>query len=131
MTGYTPYPIVKNDKRMPHEARVVERKLAKSALGAEKSVVSTHHENILELIAKLRCDNYIVVALEQTTNSLPLPEYTTPKKWAIIVGNEVDGLEESVINMADLALEIPMLGQKESLNVAVAGAIALYQLTQK
>ena len=74
----------------------------------------------------MKNDGFTITALEQHQNSLSLPEYTVPDKIAIIVGREVEGIEPEILGICDSILEIPMLGKKESLNVAQAAAIALY-----
>src|SRR5437764_673961 len=88
-SGYTPYPKLGNDNRLPHIADKLSRQIHKSALGAEDSVTWEHNENVKELIKKLRSQDILIVALEQTNDSLALPNFTTLKDVAIIVGREV------------------------------------------
>ena len=128
MTGYTPYPAAPNDSRLPHVAQRASRQIHKSALGAETSVDWSHQEDILELITKLRKQKVTVAALEQTKKALPLPGFVPEGSISLIVGREVEGLEDEVLEHADIHLQIPMLGRKESLNVAAAAAAAMYQL---
>lgn len=130
-TGYTPYPAQKNDERLPHLREKIERQITKTALGAEKTVPWTHSQDIEPVISRLKTSGFAVVALEQTPGAIPLVDFKPDKNIALIVGNEVDGLDKSTLEFADLYLEIPMKGKKESFNVAVAGAIALYQLKCK
>jgi tRNA G18 (ribose-2'-O)-methylase SpoU len=74
----------------------------------------------------------VIAALEQSADAISLPEYTpSDKDTALIVGREVEGIEPEILKVAKIHLEIPMLGSKESLNVASAAAIALYQLRFK
>lgn len=126
LSGYTPYPLAKNDTRLPHESRKLDAQIAKTALGAEESVDWEHIEDVTEAIAVLKQDGYDVAALEQTGGSVALPSFSPRAKLAIIVGREVDGIESEVLAHCDYALEIPMYGKKESFNVVQAAAMALY-----
>jgi len=127
-TGYTSYPLSNTDDRMPHEANRVNRKIIKTSLGAEKYLNWTHEADINKCIADLIKLKYKIWALEQSNNSLKLPNFSPPSKIAIIVGNEVEGLNNEIQDLCDGSLEIPMFGKKESYNVAQATAIALYHL---
>ncbi|MBX4199569.1 TrmH family RNA methyltransferase [Candidatus Saccharibacteria bacterium] len=132
LTGYTPYPRMKDDKRLPHIADKMGRQIKKTALGAEKTVAWEYTEDVLGLLAKLAKEDTVIAALEQSPDAISLPEYTpSDKDTALIVGREVEGIEPEVLKVAKIHLEIPMLGSKESLNVASAAAIALYQLRFK
>jgi len=126
LTGYTPYPSAPDDKRLPHIARKVDKQIAKTALGAEKSTKWQHCDEINELIDELNSQKFCIVGLEQSPDSIELPSYVPPDKIAIIVGREVEGIESEVLKMCDQIVEIPMSGQKESFNVSVAAAMALY-----
>lgn len=129
LTGYTPYPASENDPRMPHLARQITNRINKSALGAEHMVPWSHTDDIEPVIAQLRADGYHVVALEQTKQSVPLDQFHSDKSIALIVGREVEGVESDVLALCDQVIEIPMQGQKESFNVSIAAAIALYALS--
>jgi tRNA G18 (ribose-2'-O)-methylase SpoU len=126
LTGYTPYPPADGDKRLPHLARKIDKQMAKTALGAEKSVDWRQADDIEPIILELKAEGYTVAALEQAAGSTKLAEYQAPDKLALVVGREVEGLESEVLMLCDLVLEIPMLGQKESFNVAQAAAMALH-----
>ena len=126
LTGYTPYPKSKEDIRLPHLANKTHQAIAKTALGAEKSVKWTTEKDVQGVIEKLKAKDYAVVALEQAQNSVKLTDYKPPQKIAIILGREVDGIEEEVISACDKVIEIPMFGKKESLNVVQAAAMAMY-----
>lgn len=126
MTGYTPYPLGKNDKRLPHIAAKTARQIEKTSLGAEKSVLWNQNDHIDSVIKNLKTDGFEIVALEQDKTSIGLPGYQPGRKVAIIVGREREGLEQKILKQAEVIVEIPMLGQKESLNVSNAAAIALY-----
>jgi len=126
LTGYTPYPQSDNDTRVPYLAQRIDNQIHKTALGAEKSVPWDHSDEISPLLLKLHAQNYVICALEQTPKSIQLPDFIPPQKLAIIVGREVEGIEPEIIAAADSVIEIPMLGTKESFNVSIAAAIALY-----
>lgn len=129
LTGITPYPQSPNDDRLPHVRKKVEALINKTALGAQNSV-NWHHDPDPEVCIKaLKKAGYKVAALEQTPDSLQLSSYSPDSSIALAVGNEVDGLSANILDMADVRLEMPMKGTKESFNVSVAAAIALYHLT--
>lgn len=127
LTGYTPYPTSSDDVRLPHMAVKTQRQISKTALGAENFVKWTHAEDIAALIGDLK-KNHLVVALEQTAKATRLQDFKTSKNIALVVGSEIGGLDKSVLDLCDEHLKIPMSGKKESFNVAVAAAIALYHL---
>jgi 23S rRNA (guanosine2251-2'-O)-methyltransferase len=126
LSGYTPYPAIVNDTRLPHEAHKLDTQIAKTALGAEKTQAWEHTTDITQAINDLKGQGFTVAALEQTADSIKLPSYKCPERVAIIVGREVEGLEQEVLNLCDVALEIPMFGQKESFNVVQAAAMTMY-----
>jgi 23S rRNA (guanosine2251-2'-O)-methyltransferase len=126
LTGYTPYPQTESDDRLPHISSKIENQIQKTALGAQKSVPWEHRENLYELIDNLKKEGYVVAALEQTPNAIALNTFKSTGNIALILGNEVDGVDPEVLDKADIHLEIPMHGSKESFNVAIAGSIALY-----
>lgn len=127
LTGYTPYPALPDDNRLPHLARKMTAQIAKTALGAEDSVHIEHAEDIQAVITRYKQQGYLVAALEQAPQATPLPEFRPPDKVAILVGREVEGIEPEVLAACDFSLEIPMFGQKESFNVVQAAAMVLYQ----
>ncbi len=126
LTGYTPYPKTVHDSRLPHLARKIDKQIVKTALGAEKTLNWQHQEDLAMLITTLHQQGFVVAGLEQTANAIPLPDFKPTSKLAIIVGNEVGGIEPAVLGQTDLQLVIPMLGKKESFNVVQAAAMALY-----
>ena len=130
MTGTTPFPKVDDDPRLPHVAKRATRQIAKTALNAEQTVQFRHFESLTAALEHVRADGYKVAALEQAASSEPLPA-SVSANWAIIVGNEPNGLHSDELALADEIWEIPMQGAKKSLNVSIAGAIALWQLQQK
>lgn len=126
LTGYSPYPHQVDDVRLPHLALKIDKHIAKTALGAEASVAWEQRMDIKELITELRADGYTIAALEQTPTAHDISRYKPPQQIVLVLGREVEGLEQEVIALTDLALVIPMLGQKESFNVVQAAAMALY-----
>ena len=127
LCGITPAPIDRFKKVRPDFAKV--------ALGAEKSVAWESVADIGGLIAKLKQEGWMIAALEQSKRSVSLmpPKFgilqdAELQQIALIVGNEVDGISPAILKSADAVLEIPMLGEKESLNVSVAFGIAAYRL---
>lgn len=126
LSGYTPHPSHANDRRLPHEAAKITEQIKKTALGAEESQAWEYHQNLLPVLTHLKKQGYGIVALEQTPDSRELPKYHPPEKIAIIVGREVEGVEQEILDACDVAVEIPMFGKKESFNVVQAAAMALY-----
>lgn len=128
LSGYTPYPKVKNDPRLPHISDKLTGQIHKTALGAEAIVPFEYHDT-LEL-GTLDLAGYRIVALEQAATSVNLRDYIAPSKVALLLGEEVHGITPELLAQVDDIVEIPMHGQKESFNVSVATGIALYALTQ-
>lgn len=108
------------------------REIHRSALGAEESVDWSHHGDTASLLETLKKEGWTIVALEQTNASLVLG--TRPKgadeKWALVFGNEAEGVSEEVLAQCDLAIEIPQLGTKHSFNVSVTAGIVLWEISQ-
>lgn len=129
LTGYTPYPIAAEDDRLPHLAKRQHSQIAKTALGAETLIPIERIEDIFKVLLPLKRKGYVIVCLEQHSRSIYLEDYLVPDKLALIVGREVEGVEEEVLDAADEIIEIRMRGKKESFNVAQAAAMALYHLT--
>jgi 23S rRNA (guanosine2251-2'-O)-methyltransferase len=126
LSGYTPYPLMKNDKRLPHLAQKISYRIDKTALGAARNLNWRYQKNIFTVLNKLSNASYIIAALEQSPSAQPLVGFSVPKKFALVVGREVEGIEDRVLNKISLHLQIPMLGKKESYNVSAAAAMALY-----
>lgn len=105
--------------------------IAKSALGAEDSVSWTHADDALAEAKRLKAEGWKLCVLEQTHNSIPLQSFA-PKgddlKFVLVVGNEVKGVDQQIVDIADYVLEIPQEGTKHSLNVSTSAAIALFHL---
>lgn len=127
LSGYTPYPTLAHDTRLPHIHRKLTDQIHKTALGAE-ALVPFEHQTEPDLAA-LRADDYRIVGLEQDSTSVMLPNYRPPEKVALLLGEEVEGIAAAMRALCDDLIEIPMVGKKESFNVSVATGIALYALT--
>jgi len=127
LTGYTPYPVLSTDLRLPHIAQKLTAQIHKTALGAEGIVPFMHTEE--PPLEKLRDEGYTIIGLEQDKRSIPLSQFSPPTKIVLLLGEEVEGIEHTLRDQCDTLLEIPMHGQKESFNVSVATGIALYALT--
>jgi len=128
LCGYTPYPMLKIDQRLPHIAEKLDSAIHKTALGAEHSLAWEYSNSLEEVLNLLRSRGYTLCALEQSENSIDLTTFKSPDKVALVVGEEVNGLSADILKACDKTLEIPMFGKKESYNVSVATAMALYQL---
>lgn len=115
--------------------RPPRKEIDKAALGAVDFVEWEYHANIKDQILKLKSENIKIIALEQDKRSIPYSEFniqnSAPSALALIVGNEVDGISKEILDLADQIIEIPMYGQKNSLNVAVATGIALFEIINK
>lgn len=101
----------------------------KTALGAEYSVDWVYQENTKEAILSLKEKGYIIYAVEQAEDSVMLDEIDLDKnnKYVLILGNEVKGVSQDVVDLCDKCVEIPQFGTKHSLNVSVAGGIVIWE----
>ncbi len=104
----------------------------KTALGAEDSVSWTYRPTALEAVQELKSQGYTVFSVEQAEGSTLLPSFhaESGKKYAVILGNEVKGVHQEVIDFSDHCLEIPQLGTKHSMNVSVTAGIIIYQFAR-
>ena len=127
LSGYSPYPKLPRDSRLPHIAEKLTLQIHKTALGAETMVPFKHQET--PNLGLLKKQGFTIVGLEQDNRSTPLRDYSTPDKIALLLGEEVDGITDSLRKQCDDLIEIPMHGKKESFNVSIASGIALYALT--
>ncbi|GEM51590.1 RNA methyltransferase [Empedobacter brevis] len=105
------------------------KEIHKTAIGAENSVEWEYVKDSNELVAKLKKDNYQIITIEQTEGSVLLNEFEVDhnQKYAIVMGNEVDGVQQSIIDQCDTCIEIPQSGTKHSLNVSVCTGIILWK----
>lgn len=119
LCGYTPHP--------PH------REITKSALGAELSVNWQKTETTLEAIELVKEEGYTIVAIEQAVGSTFLQNFKVlpEKKYAFVFGNEVEGVADDIIEMADTCLEIPQFGTKHSFNVSVSAGIIFWEFIRQ
>ncbi|MGN1215861.1 MAG: RNA methyltransferase [Candidatus Cryptobacteroides sp.] len=104
----------------------------KTGLGAEDSVPWEYSESTLEAVSVLRGRGYRIVSVEQTVNSVSLESFdpsASGEKFALVFGNEVDGVSQEVVDASDMALEIPQFGTKHSLNVSVTVGVILWHFT--
>ncbi len=124
ITGYTPRP---HDGTRPYTTKP-ERGIIKTALGAEQFVPWSEHKDLFALLATLKKDGVRIVALEQDAHSISFAQYQAPEHCALILGNEPTGISQDILSHCDDIVEIPMYGQKKSLNVSVAAGVALYAL---
>lgn len=109
------------------------KEIHKTALGATESVDWEYVEDTLTLVQRLQKEQVKVAAIEQVENSVKLDEFMPSKeeKLAIVMGNEVKGVQQDVVNACDYQLEIPQLGTKHSLNISVSCGVVLWDLFQK
>ncbi|ASU35072.1 RNA methyltransferase [Mucilaginibacter xinganensis] len=109
------------------------REIEKTALGATQSVSWKYFETTLSAVAQLREEGYIIIAVEQAHNSTMLNEFSPEKdaKYALIFGNEVNGVSEEVMQKIDACLEIPQFGTKHSFNIVVSAGIVLWDFFSK
>lgn len=119
MTGITGTP--------PH------KEISKTALGAEDSVEWRYAENAVAECMRMKEEGWTLCVLEQTHGSIDLMDFDAEagKRYLLVVGNEVNGVDQKIVDLADIILEIPMHGVKHSLNVAVSAGMAVLQMTHK
>lgn len=100
----------------------------KSALGAEDSVAWDHVSDTMEAVERLKAEGYTIVSIEQTVNSVMLDGFRPEpgRKYALVFGNEVNGVAQDVVDESDFSLEIPQFGTKHSLNVSVTVGVILW-----
>lgn len=120
ISGYTPTPTDKFGRP--------RKDIAKVALGAEKSISWEYVKDPLKLIKKLKTEKYQIVAVEQSDKSVDYKKVKIQKPVLFIVGNEVEGMDQKTLSLCDVVAEIPMEGDKESLNVSVAFGVALFRM---
>ena len=120
LVGYTSSPIDRFGRP--------RKEIAKTALGGEKTVPWSAHEDLQALLGRLRSEGYQIVAYESGyPGHKAYDDIRYDHKVALVVGSEVEGLPKDILSSVDVVAEIPLLGTKESLNVSVAFGIALYE----
>jgi 23S rRNA (guanosine2251-2'-O)-methyltransferase len=120
LTGYTPLPIDRFGRKRAD--------IAKAALGAEETMSWSHEEDVCALVRSLKTRTITVAAVEQHARSVPYTSFVPRGPTALVMGAEVTGIPQELLDLADVIIDIPMYGAKESLNVSVAAGIALYQV---
>ncbi|MDO3628105.1 RNA methyltransferase [Mucilaginibacter sp. BT774] len=109
------------------------REIEKTALGATQSVSWTYYAEPLQAIERLRKDGYKIIAVEQAEKSIMLNQFETTEgeKYALIFGNEVNGVSDEVMKIIDACIEIPQFGTKHSFNIVVSAGIVLWDFFTK
>ncbi|MDR7209238.1 RNA methyltransferase [Flavobacterium piscis] len=109
------------------------KEIHKTALGATETVAWEHHENVLEVIENLKKENVLTMAIEQVESAVFLQDFKVEKnqKYALVFGNEVYGVSQEAVAICDGCIEIPQLGTKHSLNIAVSAGIVVWDLFKK
>lgn len=117
LCGYTPHP--------------PRKEIEKTALGATESVPWEYRKNALDVVSELKKAGSTICVLEQTTGSIPYTKVPSDRfPLCLIIGNEITGVSHTLIEVSDISIEIPMTGIKQSLNVAVAYGIAVFELVR-
>ena len=114
-------------------AQPPHREIEKTALGATQSVDWVHFESTTDAIASLRNDGYDIIAIEQASGSIMLNPYQpqADKKYALIFGNEVNGVSDEAMAQIDACIEIPQFGTKHSFNIVISAGIVLWDFFAK
>lgn len=114
-------------------AQPPHREIEKTALGATQSVAWEHFETTLDAVASLRSDGYEIIAIEQASGSTMLNTFQpdVKKKYALIFGNEVNGVSDEVMTQIDECIEIPQFGTKHSFNIVISAGIVLWDFFAK
>ena len=121
INGYTPSPIDRFGRERSD--------ISKASLGAQNTIPWEDVEDVISYIKDKKDNGFEIVSLEQSSESVEISKYNKKEKVLLVVGNEIKGVDEQVLNLSDQILEIPMMGQKESMNVSVSTGIALYVLS--
>ena len=120
LTGITPTPTDRFGR--------ARKDFAKVSLGAEKTVPFEYRANVTALVRRLQKEKVLCIAVEQAKNSVDYRRVRVRKHTAYLLGNEVSGVPPFLLRHCDVVVEIPMRGSKESLNVAVAVGVILFQM---
>lgn len=120
LSGYTPRPVDQFGR--------MQKDIAKTALGAEKDIPWEHQKNVSTLMRALKQGGWHIVGVEQDARAKDYRVFKPKQKTLYVMGNEVRGLSEALRKQCDALIEIPMRGQKESLNVSVAAGIVLFNI---
>lgn len=122
LVGVTPAPLDRFNREV--------KEISKTALGAEKSVAYEKVNSFTSIIKRLKKNGFLIIAIEQSENSIDYKKVKLNKyqKVAFVLGEEVSGLSNKELSLCDIVAEIPMKGEKESLNVSVATGVALFRI---
>ncbi len=112
LTGFTPTP--------------PRKEISKTALGAESWVTWEYYVDIFELLEKLRQSSYTIASIETGDDALSYDTFEPPENLAVIMGNEIEGIEKEVLEESDAVISLPMVGKKISLNVSITAGIVMY-----
>ncbi len=127
LAGTTPQPI----DRWGRTNAGPQKEIAKTALGGEKSVGWEYIEDVTSFLKKVKKEGFVVIAVEQDKKSISLKKFNEElkvEKILLIFGNEVDGVDKRILKKVDHIVELPMKGEKESLNVAVCAGVVMYEV---
>ena len=113
-------------------ARPPHREIQKTALGATESVEWKYFSKTIDAIQSLKDSGYLIIGIEQTENSVELQDMRVGKgeMYALVFGNEVNGVDQDILNLCNLCLEIPQFGTKHSFNIAISVGIVLWELNK-
>ncbi len=103
------------------------RELLKTAIGATDSVSWEYEESVRDAVLHYKQEGYKIIGIEQTTTSILVDDYPKHERCALIFGNEVGGIDDSILDLLDVSIEIPQYGTKHSLNVAVCAGIVIWE----
>lgn len=105
----------------------------KTALGGEDSVDWTYYSTAVEAVKRLHGEGYVIASVEQAEGSTMLDRLTldTSRRYAVVLGNEVKGVNQEIVDLSDMCIEIPQFGTKHSLNVSVAGGIIVWEFAKR
>jgi len=114
-------------------AKPPHKEIHKTALGATESVDWEYVASVLDIVKKLQLESVKIISVEQTENSTKLQDFNIEEnvKYAIILGNEVKGVQQELVSASDYCIEIPQFGTKHSLNISVSCGIVLWDLFKK
>lgn len=109
------------------------RDIQKTALGATETVSWEYRENITELVKELQAADTLVASVEQVENATYLHQFQVPenRKLAVVLGNEVEGVSQEVVNLSDAVIEIPQFGTKHSLNISVSAGMVVWEIAKQ
>jgi 23S rRNA (guanosine2251-2'-O)-methyltransferase len=113
-------------------ARPPHREIQKTALGATESVEWKYFPKTIDAIQSLKDSGYLIIGIEQTENSVELQDMRVDKgeMYALVFGNEVNGVDQDILDLCNLCLEIPQFGTKHSFNIAISVGIVLWELNK-